>query len=201
MKHSRSVPPATVVPIGSHPDVRAAVAWLSAASGLVERTRTGESHRAQMSIGADAAVIVAERRGEKPAQDDEVTHLIRVRVEDVSAQHAGPCARSTRAGAAHRSGARRAGLHHGGCGRPSMAVRRDRAGRGARGMRGSPAGLPAEAPCRRAGLEQASSDATSPINGESPRVQPPICAAGRLVDACATCTQIAAIGAYARPWR
>ncbi len=86
MKHNRSVPPATVVPVLSYPDVRAAVAWLSAAFGFVERTRIGESHRAQMSIGADGAVIVAERRGEKPAQDDGMTHLIRVRVEDVSAQ-------------------------------------------------------------------------------------------------------------------
>ena len=86
MKHNRSVPPATVVPVLSYPDVRAAVAWLSRAFGFVERTRIGESHRAQMSIGADGAVIVAERRGEKSAQDDRATHLIRVRVEDVSAQ-------------------------------------------------------------------------------------------------------------------
>ena len=86
MKATRSVPPATVVPVLSYPDVRAAVAWLSAAFGFAERTRIGESHRAQMSIGAVGAVIVAERRGEKPAQDDGVTHLIRVRVEDVSAQ-------------------------------------------------------------------------------------------------------------------
>ena len=86
MKPNRSVPPATVVPVLSYPDVRAAVAWLGAAFGFVERTRIGESHRAQMSIGADGAVIVAERRGEKPAQDDGVTHLIRVRVEDVGAQ-------------------------------------------------------------------------------------------------------------------
>src|SRR5260370_37305943 len=86
MKHNRSVPPATVVPVLSYPDVRAAVAWLSAAFGFVERTRIGESHRAQMSIGADGAVIVAERRGEKPAQGEGRTHLIRVRVEDVSAQ-------------------------------------------------------------------------------------------------------------------
>ncbi len=85
MKPNRSVPPATVVPVLSYPDVRAAVAWLSAAFGFAERTRIGESHRAQMSIGADGAVIVAERRGEKPAQDDGMTHLIRVRVEDVSA--------------------------------------------------------------------------------------------------------------------
>ena len=88
MKPNRSVPPATVVPVLSYPDVRAAVAWLSAAFGFVERTRIGESHRAQMSIGADGAVVVAESRGEKPAQDDGVTHLIRVRVEDVSAQFA-----------------------------------------------------------------------------------------------------------------
>jgi uncharacterized glyoxalase superfamily protein PhnB len=92
MKPNRSVPPTTVVPVLSYPDVRAAVAWLSAAFGFVERTRIGESHRAQMSIGADGAVIVAERRGEKPAQDDGMTHLIRIRVEDVSAQF--ECARA-----------------------------------------------------------------------------------------------------------
>jgi uncharacterized glyoxalase superfamily protein PhnB len=86
MKPNRSVPPATVVPVLSYPDVRAAVAWLSAAFGFVERTRIGESHRAQMSVGTDGAVIVAERRGDKPAPDDPVTHLIRVRVEDISVQ-------------------------------------------------------------------------------------------------------------------
>jgi uncharacterized glyoxalase superfamily protein PhnB len=86
MKRNRSVPPATVVPVLSYPDVRAAVAWLSAAFGFAEQTRIGESHRAQMSIGADGAVIVAERCGAKPAQDDQVTHLVRVRVENVSAQ-------------------------------------------------------------------------------------------------------------------
>jgi uncharacterized glyoxalase superfamily protein PhnB len=86
MKPNRSVPPPTVVPVLSYPDVRAAVAWLSAAFGFVERTRIGESHRAQMSIGADGAMIVAESRGEQPAQDAGVTQLIRVRVEDVNAQ-------------------------------------------------------------------------------------------------------------------
>ena len=86
MKHNRSVPPATVVPVLSYPDVRAAVAWLSAAFGFSERTRIGESHRAQMSIGADGAMIVAERRGGKPGTGDGVAHLIRVRVEDADAQ-------------------------------------------------------------------------------------------------------------------
>jgi uncharacterized glyoxalase superfamily protein PhnB len=86
VKHNRSVPPATVVPVLSYPDVRAAVAWLSAAFGFAERTRIGDSHRAQMSIGADGAVIVAERRGGERAADDTVTHIVRVRVEDVRGQ-------------------------------------------------------------------------------------------------------------------
>jgi uncharacterized glyoxalase superfamily protein PhnB len=93
---NRSVPPATVVPVLSYPDVRAAVAWLSAAFGFAERTRIGESHRAQMSIGADGAVIVAESRGENPAQADGMTHLVRVRVEDVSAQFERACAHGAR---------------------------------------------------------------------------------------------------------
>jgi uncharacterized glyoxalase superfamily protein PhnB len=96
MKHNRSVPPATVVPVLSYPDVRAAVAWLSAAFGFTERTRIGESHRAQMSIGADGAVIVAEHRGQKPASGDGVTHLIRVRVKDVGAQFERACAHGAR---------------------------------------------------------------------------------------------------------
>ena len=86
VKYNRSVPPATVVPVLSYPDVRAAVAWLSAAFGFAERTRIGESHRAQMSIGADGAMIVAERRGGEPSAGDSATHLVRVRVEDVGAQ-------------------------------------------------------------------------------------------------------------------
>jgi uncharacterized glyoxalase superfamily protein PhnB len=86
MKPNRSVPPATVVPVLFYPDVRAAVAWLSAAFGFVERTRIGESHRAQMSIGADGAVIVAEHRAGQQASGEGVTHLVRVRVENVGAQ-------------------------------------------------------------------------------------------------------------------
>ena len=86
MKVNRSTPPVSVVPVLSYPDVRAAVAWLSEAFGFVERTRIGESHRSQMSIGADGAVIVAELRGDGPEREDPVTHLTRVRVEDVGAQ-------------------------------------------------------------------------------------------------------------------
>ena len=89
MKPNRSVPPATVVPILVYPDVRAAVTWLGGAFDFRERVRIGESHRAQMSIGADGAVIVGDVRGEQfPPESGRVTHLIRVRVDDVEVHHA-----------------------------------------------------------------------------------------------------------------
>jgi uncharacterized glyoxalase superfamily protein PhnB len=87
MKHNRSIPPATVIPVLVYPDVRAAVAWLGEAFGFVERVRIGESHRAQLSIGADGAMIVADVRGaQQPPAANTVTHVIKVRVEDVDAQ-------------------------------------------------------------------------------------------------------------------
>jgi uncharacterized glyoxalase superfamily protein PhnB len=87
MKHNRSIPPVTVIPVLVYPDVRAAVDWLTAALGFVERTRIGESHRAQMSIGADGAIIVADVAGQRQSpQPGVVTHEIKVRVEDVAAQ-------------------------------------------------------------------------------------------------------------------
>lgn len=86
MKANRSAPPTTVVPVLEYPDVRAAVAWLSAAFGFVERTRIGERHRSQMSIGADGAFIVAEHRSDEPLPRLGSRSLVRVRVEDVEAQ-------------------------------------------------------------------------------------------------------------------
>lgn len=86
MKRNRSVPPITVVPVLVYPDVRAAVAWLTETFGFVERTRIGESHRAQLSIGADGAVIVADAHGDRqPPAGGAMTHLVRVRVEDLDA--------------------------------------------------------------------------------------------------------------------
>ena len=76
-----------MIPVLVYPDVRAAVAWLTATFGFVERVRIGEAHRAQMQIGDDGAVIVADVRGEQqPPRDGVVTHLVKVRVEDVDAQ-------------------------------------------------------------------------------------------------------------------
>ncbi|HTX01388.1 MAG TPA: VOC family protein [Acidimicrobiales bacterium] len=86
MRINRSVPPATVVPVLVYPDVRAAVAFLSAAFGFAERTRIGEDHRAQLAVGDDGAVIVADvRHDQRPPQPGWVTHLVRVRVADVDA--------------------------------------------------------------------------------------------------------------------
>lgn len=87
MLANRSLPNATVIPVLVYPDVRAAVAWLSAAFGFVERVRIGESHRSQMRVGADGGVILADvRREQRPPEPGAVTHVIKVRVADVDAQ-------------------------------------------------------------------------------------------------------------------
>jgi uncharacterized glyoxalase superfamily protein PhnB len=59
MKSNRSIPTSTVIPVLIYPDVREAVAWLSAAFGFVERVRIGEKHRAQLKFG-DGAIIVGD---------------------------------------------------------------------------------------------------------------------------------------------
>jgi uncharacterized glyoxalase superfamily protein PhnB len=87
LKQNRSIPPVAVIPVLPYPDVRAAVDWLSAAFGFVERTRIGEDHRAQMSIGTDGAMIAADVHGEQqPPPPGIVPHVIKVRVADVQAQ-------------------------------------------------------------------------------------------------------------------
>ena len=86
MKHNRSIPPFGVIPVLVYPDVRAAVAWLTDAFGFVERTRVGESHRAQMGIGETGAVIVADANGQRrPPERGVVTHVLKVRVDDLDA--------------------------------------------------------------------------------------------------------------------
>ena len=81
MKTNRSVPPSTVVPILVYPDVRAAVTFLTAAFGFVERTRVGEHHRAQMAVGVDGAVIVADVGGDRSSP----------RTSDALPSARGPC--------------------------------------------------------------------------------------------------------------
>jgi uncharacterized glyoxalase superfamily protein PhnB len=78
-----------VTPVLIYPDVRAAVAWLESAFGFEERVRIGEAHRAQLRVGADGAVIVADVRGDQVAPSGgNATHIIKVRVPDVDAAFA-----------------------------------------------------------------------------------------------------------------
>jgi uncharacterized glyoxalase superfamily protein PhnB len=82
---NRSIPSATVIPVLTYPDVRAAVAWLTDAFGFAERLQIGESHRSQMSVG-DGAVIVADVHGDRrPPRPGESTHTVMVRVDDARA--------------------------------------------------------------------------------------------------------------------
>jgi uncharacterized glyoxalase superfamily protein PhnB len=69
--------------------VRAAAAWLEAAFGFEERVRIGDTHRAQMRVGPDAAVVVADVGGERIASAGPgYTHLVKVRVPNVDAAFA-----------------------------------------------------------------------------------------------------------------
>ena len=84
MLTNRSAPPATVTPVLFYPDVRAAVAWLESAFGFEERVRIGDGHRAQLRVGADGAVVVAETGSGRSAPiDSGVTQVVKVRVRDV----------------------------------------------------------------------------------------------------------------------
>jgi uncharacterized glyoxalase superfamily protein PhnB len=96
MKANRSIPSATVIPVLIYPDVREAVAWLSAAFGFQERLRIGENHRSQLTVGDDGAVIIGDvRHDHVPPRPGESTHSVVVRVEDAE----GHCARARANGA------------------------------------------------------------------------------------------------------
>ena len=89
MLTNRSAPPATVTPVLVYTDVRAAVAWLEAAFGFEERVRIGDAHRAQLRVGADGAVVVADVGRDRVAPEgDGRTHVIKLRVPDVDAAFA-----------------------------------------------------------------------------------------------------------------
>jgi uncharacterized glyoxalase superfamily protein PhnB len=99
MKPNRSIPASTVIPVLVYPDVREAVAWLSAAFGFAERVRIGEDHRSQLSVGGDGGgggLIIADvRHDRRPPRPGEVTHSVTVRVENARAH----CERARQHGA------------------------------------------------------------------------------------------------------
>jgi uncharacterized glyoxalase superfamily protein PhnB len=69
-----------------YPDVRAAVDWLESAFGFEERVRIGDDHRAQLRVGEDGSIVVADVRAEQVAPSGGVvTQLTKVRVPDVDA--------------------------------------------------------------------------------------------------------------------
>lgn len=89
MLHNPSAPPATVTPVLVYPDVRAAVVWLEDALGFEERVRIGDTHRSQMRVGADGAVVIADVGSDRIVPEGPGrTHLIKVRVPDVDAAFA-----------------------------------------------------------------------------------------------------------------
>jgi uncharacterized glyoxalase superfamily protein PhnB len=72
-----------------YPDVRVAVAWLESALGFEERVRIGDSHRSQLRVGVDGAVVVADVGSDGAAPDGRGhAHLIKVRVADIDAAFA-----------------------------------------------------------------------------------------------------------------
>jgi uncharacterized glyoxalase superfamily protein PhnB len=96
MPTNRSAPPATVTPVLVYPDVRAAVTFLEAAFAFSERVRIGDDHRAQLRVGTDGAIVVADvRRDQVAPSGGVVTQLIKLKVEDVD----GAFARAVAAGA------------------------------------------------------------------------------------------------------
>jgi uncharacterized glyoxalase superfamily protein PhnB len=85
---NRSIPSPTVIPVLIYPDVREAVAWLSAAFGFVERLRIGENHRSQLEVGDGAVILGDVRNDQRPPRPGEATHSVVVRVADVDAHSA-----------------------------------------------------------------------------------------------------------------
>ncbi len=81
------MPPAQVIPVLIYPDVREAVAWLSAAFGFSERVQIGEDHRSQMRAGEGGIIIGDVRSDRVPPRAGEVTHSVTVRVEDANAHY------------------------------------------------------------------------------------------------------------------
>ncbi len=92
MLTNRSAPPVTVTPVLFYPDVPEAVAWLGSAFGFEERVRIGDSHRAQLRVGSDGAIVVADvRRDQVAPSGGVITQLVKIRVPDVDAAFARAC--------------------------------------------------------------------------------------------------------------
>jgi uncharacterized glyoxalase superfamily protein PhnB len=85
---NRSIPASVVMPVLVYADVRAAVEWLGAAFGCVERLRIGE-HRSQLALGG-GHFVATDGPSLGPTRS-----MVLVRVADVDAH----CRRAEEAGA------------------------------------------------------------------------------------------------------
>jgi uncharacterized glyoxalase superfamily protein PhnB len=90
MQANSSIPRATVIPVLAYPDTEKAAQWLCAAFGFRVRVRIG-THRVQLNVGDDGAVIVREFRPEERDATLHLGHSVLVRVGDADAHCA--CAR------------------------------------------------------------------------------------------------------------
>jgi uncharacterized glyoxalase superfamily protein PhnB len=83
MLSNRSIPRAIVIPELAYPDVAAAAHWLCEVFGFRQRLVIG-SHRIQICIGDDGAMVVVEGTAHAPVAG----HVVLVRIADVDAHHA-----------------------------------------------------------------------------------------------------------------
>jgi uncharacterized glyoxalase superfamily protein PhnB len=104
MRTNRCIPPSSVIPQISYPDVGEGAAWLEKAFGFQVRVRIA-NHRIQMMLGESALVLV-ERRA-----DDSLRSNVMLRVDDADACCAGVAAAGgtiVRAPESHAYGERQA---------------------------------------------------------------------------------------------
>ena len=85
MLTNRSAPHASVVPVLTVADVRAAVAWYASVFGFVEHVQIGEGHRAQLGLPRGGELIVAEVRPGRRLPSAGRSHQIMLKVEDAEA--------------------------------------------------------------------------------------------------------------------
>lgn len=86
---NRSVPPNSVTPVLTYPDVVAAVAWLTRVFGFIEHVRIGD-HRAQLGYGDGALIVADASHGRRPPGADASslhTQSVMVRVENLDAHY------------------------------------------------------------------------------------------------------------------
>lgn len=76
MRTNRTMPADVLIPVLTYPSVPEAVVWLTKGFGFTLRWRI-EDHRAQLGVGATAAIAIAE------GEARETTDHVMVRVEDV----------------------------------------------------------------------------------------------------------------------